>query len=77
MHVGGGRGYLQVRANRADILGDSFNQLSSMPKEDWKGRVSVKFMTEGLEEDGIDAGGLSREWFALITKQLFERLRSQ
>jgi E3 ubiquitin-protein ligase HUWE1 len=32
------------------------------------GRLSIKF----YEEDGLDAGGVTREWFAVLSRQMFD-----
>lgn len=38
-----------------------------MPVDKWKGRMNVEF----VDEEGIDQGGLTREWFVLISKEIF------
>ncbi|KAJ4460654.1 putative E3 ubiquitin-protein ligase Itchy [Paratrimastix pyriformis] len=47
--------------NRATILSDSFDSLQSAPN------ISITF----YGEPGIDCGGVRREWFSLLSQQLF------
>jgi E3 ubiquitin-protein ligase HUWE1 len=56
---------LSVR--RAEILEDSFGQLVNEPPQAWLGRWCVRF----VNEPGVDGGGLYREWFASIIRQIF------
>jgi E3 ubiquitin-protein ligase HUWE1 len=46
---------------------DSFYQLRSRRPEELKGRLSVQFNGE----EGIDAGGVSREWYSVLAKEMF------
>ncbi|KAK8844404.1 hypothetical protein M9Y10_024262 [Tritrichomonas musculus] len=57
--------YLAVQ--RQNILTDSFDKLQKLKTNDLMRKFSVKF--EG--EDGVDAGGLTKEWFTLIIQELF------
>jgi hypothetical protein len=57
--------HLQVR--RDNVFEDSFHQLRSRSPEEMKGRLVVTF----FEEEGIDAGGLTREWFMLLSREIF------
>lgn len=60
-------GVLNVRVRRSDVLGSSFQQLGHKSARAWRGKLSVEF--EG--EPGLDAGGLTREWFSLLGKAIF------
>ena len=59
--------YLNVEVRRDHLLEDAVQKISTVPKEDLKKHLQVKFKGE----DAIDAGGVSREFFYLITDQLF------
>eukprot|EP00743_Colponemidia_sp_Colp-15_P003757 GILK01004053.1.p1 GENE.GILK01004053.1~~GILK01004053.1.p1 ORF type:complete len:1970 (+),score=455.64 GILK01004053.1:306-6215(+) len=56
---------LQVR--RDNVFMDSFYQLRIRTAEEMKGRLGVQFQGE----EGIDAGGLTREWFMILSRQIF------
>ena len=58
---------LRVNVNRASVMEDSFNQLRYKTADEMRRRLSVTFNGE----DGIDAGGLTREWFSVIARDLF------
>ncbi|KAI4339633.1 hypothetical protein MLD38_024551 [Melastoma candidum] len=55
---------LRISARRAYILEDSYNQLRLRSTLDLKGRLTVNFQGE----EGIDAGGLTREWHQLLSR---------
>lgn len=48
-------------------LADSYQQLKRHNAEELKGRLSVRF----LGEEGLDAGGLAREWFLVLSREIF------
>ncbi|KAK2981039.1 hypothetical protein RJ640_005931 [Escallonia rubra] len=60
---------LRISVRRAYILEDSYNQLRTKTKEDLKGRLTVHFQGE----EGIDAGGLTREWYQLLSRVIFDK----
>ncbi|XP_073020547.1 E3 ubiquitin-protein ligase UPL1-like isoform X2 [Primulina eburnea] len=62
-------GPLRISVRRAYILEDSYNQLRKKPSQDLKGRLNVHFQGE----EGIDAGGLTREWYQLLSRVLFDK----
>jgi len=55
------------RDSQVRIFQNSFDQINSLPPEDWRGKLEVVF----TGERGQDAGGLTREWFTEISKQMF------
>ncbi|KAL0361730.1 UNVERIFIED_CONTAM: E3 ubiquitin-protein ligase UPL1 [Sesamum radiatum] len=57
-------GPLRISVRRAYILEDSYNQLRMRSAQDLKGRLTVHFQGE----EGIDAGGLTREWYQLLSR---------
>lgn len=61
-----GKCELKMRRNR--VLEDSFAAAMKMRGDDLKKRLVVRF--EG--EDGLDYGGVSREWFFLISHEIFD-----
>ncbi len=46
---------------------DSFHQLRSRTPEEMRLKLSVQF----AGEEGIDAGGVSREWFQVVAREMF------
>ncbi|GLT57481.1 hypothetical protein SLA2020_304490 [Shorea laevis] len=62
-------GPLRISVRRAYILEDSYNQLRMRPTQDLKGRLNVNFQGE----EGVDAGGLTREWYQLLSRVIFDK----
>nr|XP_011461878.1 PREDICTED: E3 ubiquitin-protein ligase UPL1 isoform X1 [Fragaria vesca subsp. vesca] len=62
-------GPLRISVRRAYVLEDSYNQLRMRPNQDMKGRLNVQFQGE----EGIDAGGLTREWYQLLSRVIFDK----
>ncbi|KAK4489970.1 hypothetical protein RD792_000624 [Penstemon davidsonii] len=60
---------LRISVRRAYILEDSYNQLRMRLAKDLKGRLTVHFQGE----EGIDAGGLTREWYQLLSRVIFDK----
>ncbi|GKC22377.1 E3 ubiquitin protein ligase UPL1-like protein, partial [Tanacetum coccineum] len=60
-------GCLRISVRRAYLLEDSYNQLRMRSSQDLKGRLTVHFQGE----EGIDAGGLTREWYQLLLRIIF------
>ncbi|KAK2197202.1 bifunctional Ubiquitin-associated domain/E3 ubiquitin ligase [Babesia duncani] len=58
---------IRLNVRRERIFLDSYHQLRSRTGDEMKGKLSVVF---GGEE-GVDAGGLTREWFAILAKEMF------
>ena len=56
---------LQVR--RTEVFLDSFHQLKMRTPIEMHGKLRVQFS----EEDGVDAGGLTREWYELLAREMF------
>ena len=57
---------LPLKIRRAQLVGDSFRAISHHRDELKK---SLRITFEG--EDGVDAGGLRKEWFLLLSRTLF------
>jgi E3 ubiquitin-protein ligase HUWE1 len=59
---------LQLNVRRARVFEDSFQVLQRKTGEQIKyGKLSVRF----YDEEGVDAGGLTREWFTILARQMF------
>lgn len=46
---------------------DSYHRFQRLKPEELKGKLHVEF--EG--EEGVDAGGVTREWFLLLSRDMF------
>ncbi len=58
---------LAVHVRRSNVFDDSFRELNRRSPDEWKHRFYIVF--EG--EEGQDAGGLLREWYMIISKEIF------
>ncbi|XP_071445079.1 E3 ubiquitin-protein ligase HUWE1 isoform X2 [Hetaerina americana] len=58
---------LAVHVRRSSVFEDSFRELHRRGADEWKNRFYIVF--EG--EEGQDAGGLLREWYVIISRDIF------
>lgn len=58
---------LKCMAHREDMFTSSYKQLKNWTEKNWHTEVKVGF----IDEPGLDAGGLSREWFSVLIEQAF------
>lgn len=58
---------LAVHVRREHVFEDSFRELHRRQSDEWKNRFYIVF--EG--EEGQDAGGLLREWYTIISREIF------
>lgn len=59
---------LQLSVRRDQVFLDSFKFLSFKSGDEIKyGKLSIRF----LGEEGVDAGGVTREWFQVLSRQMF------
>ena len=58
---------LKLTVRRDDVFRDSYSKLQIRSKEDWRGRLNITFQGE----EGVDAGGLVREWFSILAREIF------
>lgn len=59
--------FLNISVRRNNIVSDSLKEISEKQK-DLKKKLKVSF----VGEPGLDMGGLTKEWFQLLVKQIFE-----
>lgn len=58
----------EIKLHRNSILNDSYRYISNIKKPDLlKSRLWIEF----IGEKGLDYGGVAREWFYLISKEMF------
>jgi E3 ubiquitin-protein ligase HUWE1 len=67
MDEGVRREELAVHVHRVSVFEDSFRELYRRNQEDWKNRFYIVFENE----EGQDAGGLLREWYVIISREIF------
>ncbi|KAI0063633.1 hypothetical protein BV25DRAFT_1854068 [Artomyces pyxidatus] len=68
-HVREHYGALQLNVRRQRVFEDSFHSLQRKSGEQIKyGKLSVRF----YDEEGVDAGGVTREWFQILARQMFD-----
>jgi len=58
----------EIKVSRATILEDSYRIVSNAPRTDL---LKTKLWVEFEGEVGLDYGGLAREWFFLLSKEMF------
>jgi hypothetical protein len=61
-------GHVKIVVRRHSLLNDSVDAVMSLGREDMRKRWRIEF----LGEPGIDAGGVTREWFQLLTEQIYD-----
>lgn len=61
-------GHVKLVVRRRHLLSDSVDAVMSLGREDMRKRWRIEF----LGEPGIDAGGVTREWFQLVTEAIFD-----
>jgi ubiquitin-protein ligase E3 A len=59
--------YLVLEVSRQNLIADTLMHLQLIDSRDLKKKLRIKF----IGEDGIDAGGVQREFFAIIIRDLF------
>lgn len=60
-------GHYKIRVRRSHLLRDSVDAILTIPPTD----MNRIFRFEFLGEPGMDAGGLAREWFQLVSQEIF------
>jgi hypothetical protein len=61
-------GHVKLLVRRKYLLLDAVDAVMSLSREDLRKRWRLEF----LGEPAIDAGGVTREWFELVTQQLYD-----
>ncbi|KAJ1553967.1 hypothetical protein HK405_006391, partial [Cladochytrium tenue] len=61
-------GVLHLNVRRAFVFEDSYHQLHGKSGDEIKNsRLNVRFH----DEEGVDVGGVTREWFSVLARQMF------
>ena len=64
-----GRPPVEMGVSRARVLEDSYAHIAQMRRS--RIPLYTKFQVAFTGEEGIDAGGLTREWYSILAKQIF------
>ena len=62
-----GHDSIRLHVRRNEVFMDSFHQLKVRSPSEMHGKLRVQF----VGEEGLDAGGLAREWFGLLAREMF------
>jgi len=60
------QGHIKICVSRTSVFEDSFNQIINVPAQDLRRRLFISFKGE----EGLDYGGLAREWFFLLSHEM-------
>jgi E3 ubiquitin-protein ligase HUWE1 len=60
-------GTLRLHVRREHVFEDSFYQLRMRTPEEMRAKLNVVF----TGEEGVDAGGVTREWYSVISREMF------
>jgi hypothetical protein len=61
-------GHAKLIVRRSHLLLDSVDAVMSLGRDDMRKRWRIEF----LGEPAVEAGGLTREWFELVTEQVYD-----
>ncbi|KAI8362820.1 hypothetical protein BD560DRAFT_448756 [Blakeslea trispora] len=60
---------LRLSVRRAHVFEDTYQKLQGLTGQEIKhGKLNVSFQNE----EGVDAGGVAREWFSVLARQMFD-----
>lgn len=59
---------LRLNIRRQHVLQDSYHQLHLRTPQEMRGRMAVTF----TGEEGVDAGGVTREWYSVLMRSLLD-----
>jgi len=58
----------EMKVDRRTILNDSFRAITKVRRPD---QLKARLWIEFQREKGLDYGGVAREWFYLLSKEMF------
>ncbi|OMJ79080.1 hypothetical protein SteCoe_20987 [Stentor coeruleus] len=64
---GGSHDVIKLNVRRHEVFMDSFHQLKVRSPAEMHGKLRVQF----VNEEGLDAGGVTREWYELLSREMF------
>lgn len=60
---------INIKVHRNNVFEDSFQRFQDLRGEALRGKLRIDF----IDEEGMDAGGLTREWFQILSKEIFNQ----
>ena len=57
---------IRIRVNRSNLFMDSYTQIQGRKAIELKGKFNIEF----VDEEGYDAGGVTREWFLALSREM-------
>ncbi|KNE55578.1 hypothetical protein AMAG_01469 [Allomyces macrogynus ATCC 38327] len=60
-------GWCKIHVSRRSLLEDAYNVITRLPTSELKKRLMITFD----REEGLDVGGISREFFLLLSQEMF------
>lgn len=60
-------GRLEIKLNRSELFRKSYNQIMARTGKELQAKLSVSYDNEGA----YDAGGVTRDWYMAISKEMF------
>jgi E3 ubiquitin-protein ligase NEDD4 len=61
-------GRTQIEVTRGNLIGDAYFEFGKLTDDDLKRKLEIKFKGE----EGVDYGGITREFFLLLSRELFD-----
>jgi hypothetical protein len=61
-------GSIRITVRRDRVFDDSYQQLRALSAHQVKERMHVQFSGE----EGVDAGGVTREWYVILVRRIFD-----
>lgn len=58
---------VRLHVRRSEVFMDSYHQLRMRSGEEMHGKLSITF----VGEEAMDAGGVAREWFTILSREIF------
>lgn len=59
--------HIKIQVSRSNIFEDSFHAIMRVPPHELRRRLFITFRGE----EGLDYGGIAREWFFLLSHEVF------
>ena len=63
--------FLEIIVDRENLLSNTLDAVARRPPADLKKPLRIKFTSEGVAEEGIDEGGVTKEFFQLLVREMF------
>ena len=68
--------FLELVIERGNLLKNALDAVASKTPADLKKPLRIKFNSDGVEEEGVDEGGVTKEFFQLMVREMFKDART-